>query len=37
MTVSASGELVAVCDVAGKVFIAQVQEYFSTSDLQEER
>jgi hypothetical protein len=36
MTVSASGDFVAVSDVTGKVFIARVQEYFST-DLQEER
>jgi hypothetical protein len=36
MTVSASGDFIAVSDATGKVFIARVQEYFST-DLEEER
>jgi hypothetical protein len=37
MAVSASGDFVAVSDVTGRVFIAKIQEYFRTTDLQEER
>jgi hypothetical protein len=37
MTVSESGELVAVSDITGKVFVAKVQEYFNTVDQEEER
>ncbi|XP_069672308.1 spatacsin [Periplaneta americana] len=36
ITVSTNGDLVAVCDVNGHVFIARIQEYFNTYDLQEE-
>jgi hypothetical protein len=37
MAVSESGELFAVADVTGKVFVANVQEYFNTVDLEEVR
>jgi hypothetical protein len=37
MTVSESGELFAVSDVTGKVYVANVQEYFNTVDLEEGR
>jgi hypothetical protein len=37
MTVSESGELLAVSDVTGKVFVANIQEYFNTVDLEEGR
>jgi hypothetical protein len=37
MAFSESGELFAVSDVTGKVFVASVQEYFNTVDLEEGR
>lgn len=37
MAVSESGELFAVSDVTGKVFVANIHEYFNTVDLEEGR